>query len=306
MIHSSIKKWAPWLTEQKADFNRVMEETKNPPFILSQKIAHAHPREHVAVVVYGGKRRGKTSYALQTAKQVFVMLGCHANEAWDLTLASLFWKSVDFFEMVEFINNNGYIWPVVIIDDAGKALGKQNWNIHRRSYEQTNNCFDVIGDPVTGFIATIPNLTRIQNIVKDDESTITVRITEHAHSPILRDASGHGRHVLPSGKIRITSNRDAYNSFVDTYCMMLPQHEYDEYYSIRREINSIAIGEAKRTAEIDDERLKSSLSYPNTSLPTSPIRASRPSPDAHLPTLPSPVGPGVKHLEERVSSSESA
>lgn len=294
MIPELIKKWAPEFTDRKADLSKIS-------FQFAMKLAAAHPREFVGGIVWGPKRWGKSIYALKVAMQVFVSMGCTQEEAWGLALASLFFHPRALLETLGYINKNGFTWPILILDDAGKAAGSHVWFTDRATYYALRDVFDTIGDPISGFIATTPNFEKLLDVLRGDLSCFRIEITKVHGREWDRIANAYLIKQLHSGKIRVKSKRDKEGGFVDEFSAHLSDDKYTRYFDIRRGFTGEAIDFALARYGPEEE-----ISPPDPQI--SP-RASRPRASTserveYQPSPPSPPGPGRSLLSKRASSDE--
>ena len=305
-VRRLIEKWAPYFTEKRAN---IEEATKVCGTLsnLAEIIAEAHPRKFKGAIIWGEKRIGKSSYALQVAQQVYIALGCTPKEAWELAIASLFFHPRPLLETMRFINDNGCVWPLLILDDAGKAAGTHTWFTDRASYYALRDVFDTIGDPVSGFIATIPDFQNLLDVMKGDVSFYRVEITEIAGREWERRANAYRMKQLHSGKLRVQSKRSEKSGYKDRYSARLPDWQHAEYMKIRRKMTGSAIDFALERYEKGDKakvKLQKTTGDvsppgPQTPSPASPTGGDSSEQDEYPSSPPSPAGPGRKHLSKQ-------
>lgn len=301
-VPAAIIKWAPEFSHRKADLSKISLQ-------FAVKLAECHPREFRGGIVWGEKRIGKSVYSLKVAMQIFISMGCTKEEAWELALASLFFHPHKLLQVLKYLNDNDLVWPVIILDDAGRAAGSHIWFTDRATYYALRDVFDMIGTVVSGFIATTPNFEKLIDMIRGDISFYRIEIVKVGGQEWGRVANAYNIKQLHSGKIRVKSKKDPKGGFMDDFSALLRDDWYIVYSRIRRSFTGDVIDFALSRFGQEESEVPASPDTITPPGPHTPPRASRrgagkPERDEDQSIPPSPSGPGRSLLSRRALSDE--
>lgn len=225
-IHGNIRKSNREFTDAKP--------VGNPSLSLATEVIKRHPEGFIGSIVYGPRRLGKSIYALKNMMQIFQAYGCGEDEAWDLSLLSLYFDPRKLLEDINWLAETMRVWPVLCLDDAGCGVSGSIWFTDRGLYQGLGSVLDTIGTTTTGFLLTTPTFKKIVCMVRDatDFYRIEVKPSDRT-KPRERIASAYGINVLPSGDIRIKSKSWAESGFSDVFSVLISNERYYIYKRIR-------------------------------------------------------------------------
>lgn len=186
-------------------------------YVLSKRIV-ASP-SMTGVIVYGGQRLGKTSYALQVMNDIY--------QDWDVTLENTFFRLEDIIVYLRAAIKEDRLIPVLMWDDAGIHASKQLYFTKKNLTMYLQALMDVLGTVVKGLILTTPNPDSLLKSIRGYEF-YRVKVTK-ANSGYDRIATGYRSILLPSGTRNISKD------FKDMYNAIIPDNRaYSEYQKLRK------------------------------------------------------------------------
>lgn len=169
-----------------------------------------------ALVYADSKQVGKSSYCLQTMKEVY--------GEWDQVFDRLFFEPYNFVNYTHALLEKRKKVPVVMWDDAGVHAGSDLYFNERSLYYDLKKLIQVVGNVIQCLLITSPSpSTPTGSLCKN--RNVTIKIVKRGGTSRL--AKIFSSSTLPWGKSKESNYaRDRFN-------VMLPDQVYDRYEDLR-------------------------------------------------------------------------
>jgi len=217
--------------------------------ILSSKIKEYYEKDidMIQALIYAdSKQVGKSSYALQTAYEVY--------QDWDTVFKHLFFRPEKLVRYAQKLAQKNQKVPIIIWDDAGVHGGSDLYHNNRKLYYDLDQALQTIGVVCQSLLATATDVAKPTGLLTDDRN-VTIKITKK--DQYERKAKLFINSTLPWGK-KIDSKEA-----VDSFRVMLPNEVYERYRKQRLKLSKDAfntfLDNAEETKEEKEEPTKMEL-----------------------------------------------
>lgn len=195
-------------------------------FVMADKIRAATTGGgFVGFIVYGPQRIGKSSYALQSLKEVY--------GSWDLALKYTLFDIRDVIREIRGAVKSDVRLPAIMWDDCGVHGGKMLYFSNRKLTEYLQNLVDVIGINLGGLVMTTPSPSNLLKALRGYEF-YRVKI-------FIRDGSGGRRAIGYMSSLLPSGTRIIHRKYSDFYNVQLPDDVWAKYLKKRKSYLAVAL-----------------------------------------------------------------
>lgn len=197
-------------------------------------------------IIYGGRGKGKTTYACKVGVDVLQTLNPEMTEteAWEIVFENLVFKPIDFWQKIWGLH--GRI-PLLIWDDAGLWLNALKW---QDSFIQSvQEWLNVARTDMACLMLTSPTVGMVMSKIRESDTlyTIHVRPDRSTHGSIktmadgtekdykYREARLYTKYQLPDLTWSLPSSRG-----YDRFSALMPDWFFQKYDPIRQKYSKIA------------------------------------------------------------------
>jgi hypothetical protein len=200
-------------------------------FVLTQRIRDAnHGGGFFGAIIYGPQRLGKSSYAIQTLKQIY--------GDWDVALDHTLFDLREVVERIEGVSGDRI--PVICWDDAGVHANKMLYFANRGLTQYLQHLIDVVGINLGSLLITTPSP---ENLLKALRGYEFHRIKIYRRDGYGgRIAVGYQSSLFPSG-MRLIRRK-----FRDEFKVKLPDDVWQKYLKKRQSYLKVAIENLRKFA----------------------------------------------------------
>lgn len=214
----------------------------NGGLVLGRKIYETIKNNRFSsFIVLGDRDIGKSTYALKSLFEAFILLGDKPDLAWTKALSCIKFSipAVTSY-LKEGIRNyklDHIKTPALIWDDLRKYASGQEYVLNRKLYKEITGLLDTIKIPLNVFIGTCPSMKGVMGILQDYDS-YQVKVEYSTRGGNYRVAKGYLWKTSPKGQ------RAIYPKFRDTFLCWLPttiwkQYELDRIQASEKSIMAV-------------------------------------------------------------------